>query len=218
MLKIEFYLRPKLERLVRRLAGCVLSADKQEPSYVIIDRQSKIDDIKSVLYFYRTAKGYRDTALFVNGKLTSQKQAQSVIVWLQCLTNKYDNPAYCFLTPDLHGWGCKHLYSVQRHEAFGSHRGIEWYRVGPFENGIQYIDKEEIKSILQAESESKCLDLCPFFSLPKAISFVNLLPEQIDPRKDSEWIYTKSQDIVNLGIPVGVEPAEKMSPLWFPHH
>lgn len=208
-IKLEFYLRPKLRRLAFRLKNCHVSADKDAACHAILNQDSTPDDIRLLLHFYRTAKTYSDTALYVNGRIASKQQADSIIRALQCRANNiYDQPGYCNIASGLPGWSCKCLHAVQRHIAFGVHRGIEWYRVGPFQDGIQYIDKHEIKTVLSAEAESKALSLCPNFSLKKALAFVDRLPDQIDPRTDHEWTYSELPN--EKGSPYGVEPKESL--------
>jgi len=84
--------------------------------------------------------------------------------------------------------------------------------VGPFEDGIQQIDKQDIKDKLEAEAKEKCLQLCPMFSLRRMFQFVDMLPDSIDPNKDPEWEYLLSEAPETRGDKIGVKPKIVFTP------
>ena len=142
----------------------------------------------------------------------TKEQAEAILSWIRCYCNcEYfpDQKDYCFISPglkSLHGWGCKWLCSIIRHENFSMHNGIQWYKIGPFDGTVQYIDKQDIKDKLVEESKAKCLQLCPLFSLQKVFIYVNNLPDQIDPTNDENWEYEISPE--NKSKRIGVQPIE----------
>lgn len=184
-----------------------------DPCIARIDKDCTAEDLKLFIHLWRIVSKYKDTAVYADDRMLTKEQVDDLILWMNCCANSvyFDNPSeYCFISPGVkhaHGWSCKKLHSVMRHGRFGRHNGIHWYTVGPFEDGIQYIDKQAIKDKLAAEAVSKCLQLCPMFSIDKAFQYVDQLPGQIDPRVESEWEYHDSEDELDKGAPIGVQPA-----------
>lgn len=214
-IQIKFY---RNSRNARKLAGIVgdfshyeLADDYQNPCFVYINKDCYPEDLQLVSYFWNIVKKYKETAMLANGRMLNKEQTDAILLWMACYGNREyfpDQSEYCFITPgakSLHAWGCKWLHSVMRHGRFGRHRGVWWFTVGPFEDGIQHIDKQDIKDKLANEADAKCLQLCPVFSIEKAYQYVDLLPDQIDPKYDLEWEYEVSEDEVNKGAIIGVQ-------------
>jgi hypothetical protein len=202
----------KLAGLVEQFTAYALPEDLQCPCSITINADSTADDLGRFVHFWPVVKKYKETALYTNGSLRTREKAESVIDWIRCYCNRsyFENQSdYCCISPgvkSLHGFGCKWLCSVLRHGRYGRHAGVHWYNVGPFLNKVQYIDKQQIKDMIAAEAELKALQLCPCFSLERAFQYVDMLPDQIDPQEDYEWVYIESGEVTSPHEIVGVEP------------
>jgi len=203
----------KLENYLQSFTRCFdLAENLDKPSHIYITKDSTIDDMKLFNYFWGIVRKYKETSMLADGRLLTKEQAEAILSWIRCYCNcEYfpDQKDYCFISPglkSLHGWGCKWLCSIIRHENFSMHNGIQWYRIGPFDGTVQYIDKQDIKDKLVEESKAKCLQLCPLFSLQKVFIYVNNLPDQIDPTNDENWEYEISPE--NKSKRIGVRPIE----------
>jgi len=225
-IKLQFYRNyrnaKKLKRILEYFSFKHVTDELDEPCHVIINNQCDIEDFKSLGYFWGIIRKYKETVIFADGRMLTKDQAEDLLNWIKCYCNhEYfpDQQDYCFISPGvkhLHGWGCKRLHSVMRHGRFGSHRGIHWYRVGPFDGKVQFIDKQDIELKLRKEADCKCLNLCPLFSLKKALQYVNQLPDRIDPRNDPEWEYDLSDEPESKDVPLGVKPkiVEEFNFFW----
>jgi len=217
-IKLQFYRTSrnarKLKRIVQGFSIKHLPEELDEPCHIIINNQSSIEDFKSLVYFWGIIKKYKDTVMFANNRMLTREQTEGIFNWIRCYCNhEYfpDQQDYCCISPgfkDIHGWGCKWLHSIMRHGRFGRHKGVHWYRVGPFDGQVQFIDKQDIKDKLTAEADSKCLQLCPFFSLQKAFRYIDQLPDQIDPKVDMEWEYDSSEEPESKFEIIGVRPKQ----------
>jgi len=202
----------KLKGIAEDFSQCYLAEDSSEPCIVIINKESYPEDLKLFAYFWDIIRKYKTTAMYADEELLTREQTESILNWIRCYCNREcfdDQTDYCCISPglkSLHGWGCKWLHSIMRHGRFGRHHGLPWYKVGPFDDNIQYIDKQAIKDKLEDEARVKCLRLCPLFSMEKAFQYVDLLPDQIDPKVDTEWAYDLSEDPENKFAALGVRP------------
>lgn len=215
-LKLQFYRNSRNARKLKRIAEgfsfFLITQELDEPCWVMINDQCTTADLKNLNYFWGIVRKYKDTVMFADGKMLTKEQSETVFAWIRCCCNKEffpDQQDYCCISPgikELHGWGCKCLHSVLRHRRFGQHQGVFWYKLGPFDGIIQFIDKQDIKDKLEAEATAKCLQLCPLFSLERAFQYVDQLPDQLDPRNDSEWVYIGSEHPESKGEVIGIEP------------
>lgn len=216
-LSIQFYRSKQNAKKLNRLATlfCFHEIPQELDEYcqVALNEHCGIEDFKRFDRLWDRVRAYKDSMMFADGRLLTKEQTEDVLNWVRCYCNHQyfpDQQDYCFEIPgskDRHGWGCKWLHSILRHGTYGRHRGIRWYKVGPFQDGIQFIDKQDIKDKLTAEAAAKCLFLCPLFSLHKALQHVEQLPGQIDPRADENWEYDLSRVPGNEGEMIGVIPA-----------
>lgn len=215
-LTIQFFLNSrnatKFRRMMRSHSGVILPEDCNEPSHISITRESPLNDLKFFVHFWGMVKKYKDTSLLSGNALQTREQSEKIFDWIQCSCNREYFPSqsdYCFISPgfkDMHGWGCKCLHSVVRHAIFGRHRGIPWYRVGPFDGKVQYIDKQDIRDKLMEEIAAKSLSMCNLFSIERMQKYIDQLPAQIDPTEDDEWEYEcSSEPEAEIQI-IGVKP------------
>lgn len=219
-IKLQFYRTSrntrKLKQITQDFSIKHLPKEIDDACYVTVDSQSDIEEFKLLAYFWGIIKKYKDAVMFTNDQMLTREQSEGVINWIRCYCNhEYfpDQQDYCCISPGLkhlHGWGCKWLHSIIRHGTFGKHCGIQWYKIGPFDGQVQFIDKQDIKDKLAAEADSKCLQLCPLFSLEKAFRYVDQLPGQIDPSIDVEWEYDLSEEPESKFEIIGVRPKKDL--------
>ena len=204
----------KLNNIIKKFSDYELTENLDDPCNVRITNESTLEDFKLFIYFWDIIKKYKETLMLNCGKLLTKEQTEDVLTWIRCYCNREYFPEkqdYCCISPglkSLHGWGCKWLHTVMRHERFGRHHGIHWYKMGPFDGEIQYIDKQDIKDKLSEEAKIKCLQLCPMFSFNKVIHYVDELPNQIDPTIDDNWEYELSIFPEEYSKRIGVCPKQ----------
>ncbi len=202
----------KLNNITKEFSHCELAENLDSPCYVHITKDSSLNDFKVFVHFWEIIKKYKETSMLNCGKLLTKEQAEAVLNWIRCYCNKEyfpDERDYCCISPglkSLHGWGCKWLHTVMRHGGFGRHYGIHWYKIGPFDGEVQFIDKQDIKDKLSEEAKIKCLQLCPVFSLQIANKYVDDLPDQINPMLDDNWEYDVSAEPEEDNKRIGVRP------------
>jgi hypothetical protein len=180
-IKIQFYLsnrRPKnkLLRIARQFACLREPVSPCEPFEIRLDESCRPEDFPLVSYFWRLIYGYKDTAVYCGDRLLTTRQAATVLEWINCYNNREyfpDQKEYCRGM----GWPCRCLYSVKRNY-FG--RGVHWSEIGPEQDGIRYIDKEDIKEKLLHEAELKGLSICPLFNLNNVLQAVQALPDSVE--------------------------------------
>jgi len=120
-----------------------------------------------------------------------------------------DKTHYCSIAGSFEGWGCKQLDNLDRHlSKTGSYAMKYWYMFGEFvSEGVWKIDKGLIKDYLKKEAEEKNLAYCNNFSLEKAWTIVDGLPDEIDARASAWWEVDYREDFEGAAIqrqPVGI--------------
>jgi len=204
----------KLKKITADFNACNIPDNLDDPCQINITKDSTVEDIKRFCYLWGIIRKYKETSMGADDRLLSREQAESIMNWVRCFCNRTYWPEqsdYCCISPGvkhLHGWSCKWLHSITRHGSFGRHDGLPWYKVGPFDGTIQYIDKQDIKDKLAAEADAKCLQLCPLFSIKRMSQYVDGLPDQIDPTVDDNWQYCEYDDNTEKGKIIGVEPKQ----------
>lgn len=213
---IRFFLNSRNKRkmlnIIKDFSDYTVSENIDDPCFIFITKDSTLQDYKLLIYFWGIIKKYKESSMSTSEGLLTKKQEEDIINWIRCYCNKEhfsEEHEYCFISPgikSLHGWGCKCLHTIIRHNKYGRHSGISWYKIGPFDGDAQYIDKQDIKEKLYEEAKSKCLSLCPLFSIEKAYKYIKELPDLIDPSNNDNWEYEFSVEDINLRI--GVKPKQ----------
>ena len=121
-----------------------------------------------------------------------------------------DKSRYCCISGSFEGWGCKLLDDLDRHlSKTASYAMKYWYKYGKFvSEGIWRIDKPLIKDYLAKEAEEKNLDHCKHFSIEKAWTIVDGLPDEIDTHGSVWWEIDYREDFEGAAIlkqPVGIK-------------
>lgn len=121
-----------------------------------------------------------------------------------------DKSRYCCISGSFEGWGCKLLDDLDRHlSKTASYAMKYWYKYGKFvSEGIWRIDKPLIKDYLAKEAEEKNLDHCKHFSIEKAWTIVDGLPDEIDTHGSAWWEIDYREDFEGAAIlkqPVGIK-------------
>ena len=120
-----------------------------------------------------------------------------------------DKSHYCCIAGSFEGWGCKLLDDLDRHlSKTASYAMKYWYTYGEFiSEGIWRLDKPMIKEYLTKEAEEKNLACCERFSLEKALTIVDGLPNEIDTHGSAWWEIDYREDFEGTAIlkkPVGI--------------
>jgi len=120
-----------------------------------------------------------------------------------------DKDRYCCIAGSFEGWGCKLLDDLDRHlSKTASYAMKYWYTYGKFvSEGIWKIDKPLIKDYLAKEADEKNLAYCRHFSLEKALTIVDGLPDEIDTHGSAWWEIDYREDFEGTAImkqPIGV--------------
>jgi len=121
-----------------------------------------------------------------------------------------DQSRYCCLADSYEGWGCKLLDDLDRHlSKTASYAMKYWYRFGDFASeGVWEIDKPLIKDYLEKEAAEKNLSYCKHFSLEKAWTIVDGLPDVIDTHGSASWDIDYREDFEGSEIkkhPIGIK-------------
>jgi len=121
-----------------------------------------------------------------------------------------DKSRYCCLADSYEGWGCKLLDDLDRHlSKTASYAMKYWYRFGDFASeGVWEIDKPLIKDYLEKEAAEKNLSYCTHFSLDKAFTIVDGLPDVIDTHGSASWEIEYREDFEGTEIrkhPIGIK-------------
>ncbi len=202
----------KMKNIVKDMSIHIIPVSLDLPFEAHFNASCSEQDAVHFNYIWEMVRLRKDTAFYSNEQLLTKQQAEDIFNWIRCYLNRkhfHNQTDYCCISPgikELHGWGCKWLHSVLRHGRFGRHKGIDWWKVGPFDGKVQFIDKEAIKEMFRDEADKKNLELCPFFFLEKAFQYVDMLPEQINPTIDEEWSYNITTTSGNLLSATGVTP------------
>ena len=120
-----------------------------------------------------------------------------------------DKRSYCCTEGLFEGWGCKLLDDLDRHlSKTASYAMKYWYRFGEFvSEGVWRIDKPLIKEYLAKEAGEKNLAYCKIFSLNKALTIVDGLPDEIDTHGSAWWEVEYREDFEGAAIqkqPIGI--------------
>jgi len=134
----------------------------------------------------------------------------TVIKCVKGYEESIDKSRYCCLADSYEGWGCKLHDDLDRHlSKTASYAMKYWYRFGDFaSDGVWEIDKPLIKDYLEKEAVEKNLSYCRFFSLEKAWTIVDGLPDVIDTHGSTSWEIEYREDFEGSEIrkhPIGVK-------------
>jgi hypothetical protein len=209
-LTISFYRTKRLHRLTVDFTIREISDSLDEPCKITLTKSNSIKEFRLFIHLWNIVRKYRETILYAGQDLLTLQQAENIMHWVRCFANSgYFSDNYCCMCPgimDTHGWGCKWLVSVARHESFPCRGAPFWYQIGRFDGTVQYIDKQEIKKRLLSESSEKYLAICPLFVFEKIDTYINELPDKINPTETNEWEYTESADELHHGELNGIKP------------
>ena len=195
----------RIPRLARQFKNVSTNKEQFE---IKINKKSFSQDAYFLSSLWYQVGNSKSTEIYIGSKPATKTQAQSLLQCCDCFIQRLNSPfpkEHCFCKSYKPGWGCKLLKWIARYDNDPACEK-NWYEVGPFRDGIQYIDKDEIFEIIKKESEVKLLSFCPFFSLSKAKKLIDELPGQIDPKADTLWEIRVMFDNGFKPKPVGVQP------------
>ena len=204
--------RPASRRSITRIMWDLLGVQTPDDDFWRVAFQP--DRAADFCHLWAIVARHPDTLLVADDRVQDRPRANAIIEWISCLACRpLAGPTGCRLAVRVPGWGCKCLRSVLVLSAMAGGGGPAWWEVGPFLDGIQYIDKADILDALEAEVQARCLELCPHFAWARVEAAVHALPDQIDPRHTDGWIYRGSDDPAQSDYFVGVMP-DPHSVVW----
>ncbi|MDR3364881.1 MAG: AAA family ATPase [Clostridiales Family XIII bacterium] len=177
------------------------------PAAEWFERKREFDEL------YALVSGWKATSVSLNGEEIRPHEFfwkfNNVVKCVKGYEGAIDKERYCCVSGSFEGWGCKLLDELDRHlSKTASYAMKYWYRFGAFAGeGLWKIDKAYIKDYLKKEADEKNLAFCPLFSLDKAFTIVDGLPDEIDTRGSAYWEVEYREDFEGALIqkqPVGV--------------
>jgi hypothetical protein len=168
-----------------------IPSNDDEQAEIVITNESFKSDCDKVPFFWCQVQGWKSTQVYINDHLAPKQQIEDFVKCCDCYSlygvSKFPKE-HCWNDRQRPGWGCKQLCWILRYDlAYSKRTDKRWYQVGPFEKGIQYIDKDEIGEHLKREMDFKCLEMCPKFSFDRVKKAISSLPDKIDPDRDDLW-------------------------------
>ncbi len=210
-ISMVFRPRPAVGPAIRRLLA---EADPSESADGSFEVRFRPDQAEGFCHLWRIVARCPDTLLVADDRVQDRPHGNAILEWISCLACRpLAGPAGCRLALRVPGWGCKCLRSVQVLGHMPGGGGPPWWQVGPFQDGVQYIDKADILDALEAEVQARFLGLCPHFAWARVEAAAEALPDQIDPRQNDGWIYRGPDDPTQSDYFVGVMP-EPHSVVW----
>jgi ATP-dependent 26S proteasome regulatory subunit len=166
-------------------------------------------------------KMWKYTEITFNNKKIGGINIRDLLGTIQCVKEyrkPFDEDTYCYLyephNDKREGWHCRRLYDMQRYipatyYQFTTNRCSYWFNFGHFEENVWVINKQLIKQKLIEESETKFLNLCPYFRTDNIDNILNSFPDSIDVDNNKDWIIREEE--VNTGyslekIKAGIMP------------
>jgi transitional endoplasmic reticulum ATPase len=171
------------------------------------DKKRVFDDL------YALVSHWKDTCVTLNGNDIKPHEFfwkfNTVIKCSKDYEDAIDKIHYCCISGSFEGWGCKLLDDIDRHlSKTASYAMKYWYTFGRFvSEGIWKVDKPLLKDYLIKEAEEKNLSYCKHFSLEKALTIVDGLPDEIDTHGSAWWEIDYREDFEGAAIlkqPIGV--------------
>ncbi|MBI4708206.1 MAG: hypothetical protein HY761_09850 [Candidatus Omnitrophica bacterium] len=147
-------------------------------------------------------KGFRNKYVFIDGK---EMPWDEVFHYCNCYALRklsHDPVQYCHgdarQYPAFNPWRC-----IQTMMPLSS--DTEWLCYGHFDlDGTFIFDKERIKHYLLANTHK--FRFCPAFNTIVILKVLDLFPETVNPRVDSNWKYVKTIDRhLIIGVSIGQE-------------
>jgi len=172
------------------------------------EKKREFDDL------YATVSHWKGTSVTLGGEEIKPHEFfwkfHTVIKCSLGYEESIDKGRYCCLEDSYEGWGCKLLDDLDRHlSKTASYAMKYWYRFGDFTSeGVWEIDKPLIKDYLEKESVEKNLSYCKHFSLEKAFTIVDGLPDVIDTHGSNSWDIEYREDFEGTEIrkhPIGIK-------------
>ena len=171
------------------------------------EKKREFDDIYSIV------SHWKGTSVTLNGTEIKPHEFfwkfNTVVKCTREYEDAIDKSRYCCISGSFEGWGCKLLDDLDRHLSKTASFAMKyWYKYGKFvSEGIWRIDKPMIKDYLAKEAEEKNLTYCKHFSIEKAWTIVDGLPNEIDTHGSAWWEIDYREDFDGAAIskqPIGI--------------
>ena len=171
------------------------------------DKKREFDDL------YALVGHWKGTSVTLEGKPIKPHEFfwrfNTVVKCSRDYGEAIDKNHFCYIAGTFEGWGCKLLDDIDRHlSKTASYATKYWYMFGKFiSDGVWKVDKKLIKEYLAKEAEEKNLFYCKHFSLDKAATIVDGLPDEIEVHGSSWWEIDYREDFEGAEIqkqPIGI--------------
>lgn len=165
-----------------------------------------LTEVELITHVFDLVGGWKSSRMLLNGKPATKKNLTYGA--LNCFSTRQqarNREQYCYgeTLYQANIWGCFKLRMPV------SEWGGGWLEYGSFDdNGTWYFDKHRIQQHLEKELDS--CDLCPALDRHQVLQTLQRFPQQVNPKKDSNWEYVTRHERVKLGeyreLAIGVRP------------
>lgn len=199
--------------LAAKFSGFSGATDEQPENTIVLPADEWFGKKREFDDLYALVSHWKGTSVTLDGDEIKPHEYfwkfNTVIKCAKGYEEAIDKGRYCLFDDSYEGWGCKHLDGLDRHlSKTASYAMKYWYRFGEFvSEGVWKIDKPLIKDYLKKEADEKNLAYCKIFSLDKAWTIVDGLPDEIDARSSAWWEVDYREDFEGAEIlkrPVGI--------------
>jgi len=170
------------------------------PANEWFDKKREFDDL------YALVSHWKGTSMTLGGEEIKPHEYfwkyNTVVKCARDYEKAIDKRHFCCIAGSFEGWGCKQLDDLDRHlSKTASYAMKYWYKFGDFKReGVWKIDKGLIKDYLKKEADEKNLSYCKIFSLEKAWTIVDGLPDEIDTQGSAWWEVEYREDFEGAAI------------------
>jgi hypothetical protein len=176
--------------MLKQLPGFI----KNEDTFIVECSLSEIFvNWKTFFEIYRLAANWTGFAIQINNEILGDNFNQIYeINSIKDCYQKYLQSEYKYGYCRSNEWACSMIKSI---ELTVDGIGKKWYKYGHFEDNFStwILHKNEIKTVVEKEIDSKFLKLCPAFNFLAIIEAIDNLPTKIDLSSNNhfEIIYKK---------------------------
>ena len=161
-------------------------------------------DLDALIPLYHLVRTWKSTQLSLNGR---PAWGNVLGAWFSCFEQREQAPdpaGYCYLSPwdarELHPFGC------QRAGQLRLTPDADWLRFGSLESdGAWVFDKARMRhSVLHQLHGYR---FCPGWNRRWIDAFVDVFPDQVNPRRERDWVYQTNARRTSLVVSLEMEAA-----------
>ena len=192
----------KAIEICQNIPSYTVSGEEKQAQYKII---LPITEVELVIKVFDLVGSWKSSQMLINGHAATKKDL--TYYGVGCYRNRqkaYKPEQYCFGEKeyDANIWGCKRL-GMPVYEWGGG-----WLEYGKFDSsGVWHFDKNRIKHELELALKEN--ELCPALDRNSVLKTLEKLPDNVNPKTDSNWQYRTNYEEVRgeyKEVAVGVKP------------